>query len=519
MPTLTGQNRRQIQLLCLEDLVAVDSYVRVVDAFVDLLDLPALNFIQKGDSHEGNPAYRTADLLKLYLYGYLNRVRSSRRLMRETQVSVEAMWLLRGLRPSYRTIARFRADNPAALRATFRQFNRFLQSENRFDEDTVAVDGSKFRAQNSMKNNYNEKKIDQHLDYIDRQTDQYLQEMDRLDGQEVDAEVYHEQSQHLAQKLDQLKTRKDKYDGLKEQLAGAQANGETQISTTDPDARALPKKMNIVEVGYNVVATAEGQHKLITNFKVTNEHDTHQLADAASEARVVLAKQPDEKLTVLADKGFDTASELQRCADQDIITLVSPKKRHSNTKENRYGKEEFEYDDQADLYTCPQGERLRSNGKYYKKGKNKKGEPYRFKQYKAAHYICRTCEVCLLCVSEKNLNSSRGRVLERGQYEDAVEANKERVRLNKDRYRKRQEIIEHQFGTIKRGWGYDYTLLKGLEKVSGEFALIFTAYNLRRAITIFGVRGLIERLKAAQVHFLDLICAILSRFKPLFLDR
>ena len=341
---LTGENRSQLQMMCLEESVALDSYVRVVDAFVDYLNLSSLGFVEKGKSNEGRPAFASESLLKLYYYGYLNRVRSSRRLEREVRTNIEAIWLMKELRPCYKTISDFRKVNSRALKKAFQQLNRFLKSEGWLSDFVVAVDGSKFRGQNSKKNNYNEKKVKNHLGYIDRQVEKYLKELDELDQTESEADRDVENRLSIAESLEELKDRRTKYERLEEQVKAAHDQGITQISTTDPDARALPKRMMQVEVGYNVVITAERENKLITNYETTNEHDTYALSKAARKAKVVLGVGEEKCLKVLADKGFDTGLELKKCSENNIETIVAPKKRVSTKKEAGFNKSQFAYE-------------------------------------------------------------------------------------------------------------------------------------------------------------------------------
>lgn len=519
----TGENRNQLQLLSLETLVDAQSMARVVDAFVDSLDLDQLGFELKGRIKNGAPAFPASALLKLYYYGYLNRVRSSRCLEREALTNVEAMWLLQGLRPGYKTIANFRKDNTSAIKQAFTNLNKFLKGLDLFDTETVGIDGTKIRAQNSRKNNYNEKKVKQHLEHIEKKTSEYLADLDRLDEEEsqVDQESESELEQrlHLAQKLDHLQSRKAKYEELKEQVKQARDQGQSQVSTSDPDARALPKKMGIVEVGYNIVTAAEVKNKLITNYEVKNESDTYALSGVAKEARVVLGKEGEASLTVLADKGFDTGIELKACEENHITTIVAPRKRVYAGKDPAFAKEVFVYDSEKHVYICPEGEALSTNGTWYNKYKKKDSQhrrSYEFQRFTLPFKVCDGCAYKEQCVGKSNLSRSKGRHIERSEYEDAAEANRERYAMNKERYRKRQEVAEHQYGTIKRQWGYDYTLLKTKEKVSAEFAIIFTCYNLRRAITLLGIKPLIEQLKKADSFLIRSIELILSRSTDLF---
>jgi len=501
------QNRDQLQMFSLEAAVAHQSIVRVVDAFVDSIDLAEFGFIIKGKIKNGAPAFRAADLLKLYYYGYLNRVRSSRRLERETLTNIEAIWLIRGARPGYKTIANFRKDNPKSLKKVFQNLNRFLIGQDLFDADTVAIDGAKFRAQNSKKNNYNEKKVEQHLSYIEKKTQEYLQQLDEIDDAEDEGEQ--ELKMEIALKLDHLQQRNEKYQNLKKQIEVARENGQTQVSTSDPDARALPKKMNIVEVGYNIVTASEKKNCFITNFDVLNQNDAYALSPVALEAQKVLQNDEQNPLTVLADKGFDTGYELKICAQNNINTIVAPKKRLSNKVNKKFAKHAFVYQEDNDTYTCPQEEILTTNGKSYnKKTYGQHRAPYKFKRYTCSFNICKNCPCKLKCIGEPNLKNSKGRYIERSEYQPYIDDNIERYKVSKEIYRQRQTIVEHPFRTIKRQWGFDYTLLKTKVKVDAEFSIIFTAYNLRRAISIMGVSELISRLKELFCKIFDIRCFI-----------
>ena len=515
------QDRNQLRMFCLENAVRQDSIVRVIDAFVDALDLDQFGFIIKGKIKNGAPAFRASDLLKLYYYGYLNRVRSSRRLQREAQTNLEAMWLLQGLRPGYKTIANFRKDNPKPLKKVFRSFNLFLKDQDLFDDRVAAVDGSKFRAQNSKKNNYNKKKVDRHLKYIDNKTEEYLKlldETDKADAEgQVESEIQIEQRNQIAEKLDHLSTRKEQYQVLDKQITKAREDGNSQVSTSDPDARALPKKMNIVEVGYNVVTAAERKNKFITNFNVTNQNDTYALSDIALKAKKLLQNDPNTPFIVLADKGFDTGHELKICHDNGIQTVVATKKRNTNKKNPKFATNKFPYDEKGDFYTCPKGHQLTSNQREYpKKAYGDHRKPYKFKRYTCSFNICKKCPFKEDCVGASQLKASKGRHIERTEYQPYIEDNTAQYKASKELYRERQALVEHQFGTIKRQWGFDYTLLKTTEKVEGEFAIAFTCYNLRRAVSILGIKELIRRLKTASFDFFALIRPVLRRLERFY---
>ena len=504
------QDRNQLQMISLEAMVDKNSIVRLIDVFVDLLDLEEIGFIVKGKIKNGAPAFHAADLLKLYYYGYSNRIRSSRRLEREAKINLEAIWLIKGTKPGYKTIADFRKDNLKPLKKVFKIYNQFLLTQDLFDTETVAIDGSKFQGQNSTKNNYNEKKVKQHLEHIEKQTKKYLQEMDRLDEVESDSDIEIEQRIELSDKLNQLQKRKDKYEHLQQKVKVAREQGHTQVSTTDPDARALPKRMNVVQVGYNVITAADLKNKLITNFKVANQLDTYQLAQVANDAKIALQKKEEENLTVLADKGFDTGSELKACAENNITTIVAVKKRLSNKKNKAFAKNKFYFDEDNNEYRCPQNHPLRTNGNWYKrKAYSQHRAEYKFQRYTCSHAICKNCPFKIDCVGAP-LKQRKGRFIERSESENFIEENTERYRFHKQLYQKRQATIEHQFGIIKRQWGFDYTLLKTKKKVEAEFAIIFTCFNIRRSVSILGVPELIKRLKTAFAFIIAFLVSILS---------
>ena len=515
MSIIKGISRHQTQIYCLDQEIAKESEARLIDAFVNWIPIDSYRFVSKGNKKEGHPAYSVKDMLKLYFYGYLNRTRSSRRLEWLCKTNIEVMWLLNGLVPSHTSINGFRKDNGKQFIKVFRAFNRFLCNEGLFHKNIVATDGSKFRAQNSKKNNYNEKKVKQYLDHIDNQTEKYLNELaenDQKDNDNSNANI----NKVIKEKLEHLQLRREKYETLEDQIKEAHQKGETQVSTTDPDARSLPKRMGVVEVSYNIVTTVEAENKFITNFETTNKHDTYALSKAGRKARIALGLGVEDKLTQIADKGFDTGYELKQCTEHNIDTLVAPKKRVSPGKDPAYNKSKFIYDKIADNYTCPSGEILQTNGNYYKR---KKGivlrKSYSVKRYTISFHTCNACPYKMECAGKANISKSKGRYVERSEYQDYVDQNIERVMNNKELYRTRQSIVEHPYGTIKRQWGYDHTLLKGKGNVAGEFAIIFTIYNMRRAISILGVKELIYLLGKAKALFFGLKSSYIKRFRKL----
>ncbi len=433
-----------------------------------------------GKFEEGRPAYPIGCLVKLYIYGYLNGVRSSRKLEREALTNVEAMWLLGGLCPKYKTISNFRKDNSEGFKNLFKFFREFCKQMELYGREVVAIDGSKFRAQNSMKKNYNASKIERHLNYILRKEGEYLEGMDESEKEDAKGD----------ERMLELKKHKKQYERLQKEL---ESSGERQISTTDPDARALPLHRNIVEVGYNVHSAVDERHKLIASYEVTNKKDDDALSGMALKTKEALDLGEEDTLLVLADKGYHKGKELNACHEQGIETLVAVRERIKQHKKRHVTKDKFTYDKCTDTYKCPQGEELTKQARY---ARRKEGKLINyFNRYTLKHSICKHCPYHEDCVGERQRKASQGRYIDRSEYQDAIDKNGKAVKEGKELYRKRQAIVEHPFGTIKRNWGYTYTLLKTKEKVETEFSLIFLCYNLRRVMSILGQDGLKKALK------------------------
>lgn len=498
MHFIQGTNRDQVKFSCLNDTISADNPVRLIDGFVNVLDLSELGIIARVHKTEGRPPFHPSVLLKLYLYGYLNRIRSSRRLQKECDRNLEVRWLLEERTPNYHTIADFRKDNPKALKSLFKLFVLFLDEQDLLGGELTAIDGSKFRAQNSKKNNYNQAKIDRHLAYIDTQTDAYLREMEQMDSCEATEESGHStQSQKVTEKLKKLKERKIKYQALQKQL---DASGEKQISTTDADSRALPVGGSVVAVGYNVQTAVDEKHKLVVVCEATNETDINALSAVALQVKETLLA---EQFTVLADTGYHNGGEIARLEQENITTLVAPGPYVNTSKKMQppYYTENFRYDKESDTYLCPQGQVLTTTGQWHEKKRADSSVSHHFRKYRTQ--ACATCAVKELCTAKEK----GGREIERSEHQDSVVRNNQRVAERKDDYKKRQAICEHPFGTVKRSWGYSYTLVKGKEKVGGEMALIFLCYNLRRTLSIFGVEELAERLKNWTPPYEKVVCS------------
>jgi len=479
MHHINGISREQISFITLEDGISNNNPVRFIDAFTGQLDLVKLGFIINTLKVEGRPSYQSSIFIRIYLYGYLNGIRSSRKLERECTRNTEIQWLLHGIMPNYKSISDFRKNNPKALKNVFKLFVSFLKDADLIAGETIAIDGTKSRAHNSKKANFNQTKIDRHKEYIDNKVEEYMTLLEQSDTQEDAIKVT-----NVLDKIATLKERKINYELLETKL---KESGEPQISTTDEDARALLVQGQVVEVSYNIQTAVDHKHKLIVATHTINRNDRNALAAIALEAKENIHA---ETFTVIVDKGYHNGSQIQQCADANITTIVaSPTLVNSNETgtTKAYMVSEFVYDKATDTYTCPQNETLATKGTWHDKKAGDKIH-YRFQQYRTPK--CKTCPVKYLCTAQKS-----GRVIQRSEYADVVEANNKRYQINHQLYRKRQEINEHIFGTIKRQWGYNHTNLIGLEKVGGEHALIMLVYNMKRAINILGVTTLIEKLK------------------------
>jgi transposase len=471
-------------MIAFDDHVAVDSWARVVDLFVDILPLEELGFKEEL-AKEGRPPYSSSDLLKLFLYGYKSHLRSSRRLAHACKDSLEVIWLMKGLRPSARKIAYFRKNNAKAFKNAFRHFVLILKQMNLIDGATIAIDSFKIRAQNSLKNNFNQKKIDYHLSYIDNKIAEYEKELDQADIEE--------KQQEIQAKIDHQRSKHDNYKSIAQQLHDS---GQSQISLNDPDARSVILHRNITNVGYCVQAGCDSKHKLFVNNDTGSVNDTRALASMAIDAKQLLGV---ETMDVLADKGYTTGYEIHQCTQNGITTYCSPKE-STQTKKDLFSLKKFQYDPQSDTYICPNNVILNGTGNVYHKNNNVKVKHY--KNYKA----CNNCPL-----SQKCTKSKKGRLIERSIYQEDLEENAKRVNENPEYYRERQQVTEHQFGTLKRHWGFTYVLMKKKEHVLTEVNLMMICYNLRRLMSIFSINELKNRLKSLYSYFLASL-AVISAF-------
>src|SRR6056297_4102773 len=461
-----GFDRHQLRVMDFNSMVSTDSWARIVDLFVDILPLEELGFTDVL-ADEGRPPFHSSDLLKLYLYGYKNGIRSSRKLAHACKINIEVIWLLKGLKPSARKIAYFRKNNAKAFKTSFRFFVSLLKEWELISGEVIAIDSFKIRAQNALKNNFNQKKIDRHLDYIESKISDYEKAIDLADTADEKLDI--------ESKIEYQNSKKERYQQIEKDLHDS---GESQISLTDTDARAVVLHRNIVNVGYNVQAGCDAKHKLFVNNDTGTVNDTHAPSPMALDAKQLLGV---EKMRTLTDKGYTTAKHLELCTNNGITPYSSPKV-HSSQHNGLYPMVDFKYDRTKDTYTCPANRILDTNGTVY----NKAG--HKVKHYKNRQ-ACKVCPVRHLCTVNKN-----GRFIERSVYQEALEENQKRVEENPEYYRLRQQITEHQFGTLKRQWGFTHTWMRGKQNVLSEVNLIMICYNLKRLVSIVGLKVLKDRL-------------------------
>ena len=478
MHHVQGQERDQLTLFpeALEDYIAKENPVRFVDAYVDGLDLQGLGFRHALLEETGRPPYHPADLLKLYVYGYLNRIRSSRQLEKEAGRNLETMWLLKRLTPDFKTIADFRRDNRRAIRRVCWEFILFCRQLDLFGGELVAIDGSKFKAQNAKGRNFTQSKLKRQMKELEKKVDEYLEELDEADEGEKDLPDKPNADQ-LREKIEAMKRRQAELRQLEEQR---KQSGQSQISLTDPDSRSMPVGGGeATVVGYNVQLSVDSKYKLIVDHEVTTDvTDLGLLSRMAGRAKRALGV---DEMDVIADKGYYDGQEVKACLEEDITPYIPKANTSANRKRGLFTKEDFRYDPDQDGYGCPAGQTLT-----YRFTTVEQEREIRYYSNPAA---CRECGLRLQCTRNK-----RGRRITRWVDEHLLEAMQARVRAEPEKVGLRKQLAEHPFGTIKHAMNQGYFLMRGLEKVRAEMALTVMAYDLKRVIRILGVPRMIEAL-------------------------
>jgi transposase len=471
-----GTDRGQSTLFpeCLEDWLGEDNPVRVIDVFVEELDLAGLGFSGVDPEATGRPSYHPSVLLKLYIYGYLNRVQSSRRLEREAGRNVEVMWLTGRLVPDHKTIADFRKDNGPAMRKVCARFVELCREMGLIAQASVAIDGSKFKAVNNRDKNFTRAKVERRRAQLEESVARYLSQLDTADRQEP-SEALGIKTDRLKEKLAKLEEEMEKLAAIEKQMLAAP---DQQISLTDPDSRSMATSgRGSGVVGYNVQVAVETEHHLIVTHEVTNSgSDRAQLANVAKQAKAVLQT---ETLEAVADRGYFNSPEILACHEAGI-TVTLPKPMTSGAKsDGRFGKQDFVYIADQDVYRCPAGERLT-----YRYTNEEDGKVLR-------RYWTTACPECPL---KSQCTKGPERRITRWEHEHVLEAVQQRLDSNPKAMRQRRETVEHPFGTMKARMGATHFLTKTLPKVAAEMALCVLAYNLTRVMNIVGVKPLIAAI-------------------------
>ena len=473
-----GEDRSQSTLFPeqLDDYVGEDNPVRVVDVFVDELDLGGIGFAGVDPRATGRPSYHPSILLKLYIYGYLNRVQSSRRLEREAGRNVEVMWLTGRLVPDHKTIANFRKDNGPAIRKVCAQFVGLCRQLNLFADASVAIDGSKFKAVNTRDKNFTRGKVKRRMEQIEESVDRYLHQLDSADRQEP-SRARTMTTDRLNDKIAKLKDEMERLEHLEVQMLGIPGQ---QISLTDPDARSMATSgRGSGMVAYNVQSAVDTKHHLIVAHEVTNSgSDRSQLSAMAKQAKAAIETN---KLEVVADRGYFKSEEILAC-DEANITVTLPKPHTSNSKaKGHFVKQDFRYVSEDDVYLCPAGEHLTRHATTMERG---------LTLYRYWTSNCQNCKIKDKCTTGKE------RRVNRWEHEHVLEAVQQRLDENPQKMRQRRETVEHPFGTIKCWMGYTHFQMKTLKRVGTEMALHVLAYNIKRVINIIGIGPLMAAMKA-----------------------
>ena len=471
---IEGENRFQATLFPeqLDDYIADDNSVRVIDVFIDGIDLSGMGF-KTVPEILGRPAYHPATMLKLYVYGYLNRALSTRRLEREAGRNVELMWLLGRLAPDFKTIADFRKDNTKAVRLVCREFVMICRKLDLFSEAFVAIDGSKFKAVNNRDRNFTRAKLKRRLEDIDKSIDRYLAQIESADR--LEASIAKSKTEKLENKITKLKKEIERLNDIEVQL---EATPDKQISLTDPDSRSM-KSRGAGIVGYNVQTAVDTKYHLITAHEVTNVgNDRAQLMNMATQAKEAIAT---DELSIVADRGYYSSEEIKAC-DDDKINVYLPKcQTSSNQSKGLFGKRDFIYKPEDDEYECPAGKRA-----IYRFDGKEKGIVIR----------CYWSSACPACSMKSRCTTGVNRRISRWEHEAVLDAVEARINQEPERMAARRNTVEHPFGTLKLWMGYPHFQTRTLEHVSTEMSLHVLSYNLKRMINMMGIPALLKAVQA-----------------------
>lgn len=472
MRYIQGTDRQQTTMLppVVDDFVQADNPVRFIDYFVDThLNLVELGFTYSEPKITGRMPYNPADLLKLFIYGYLNRIRSSRQLEKETHQNVVLMWLMRMLHPDFKTIADFRKNNKKAIREVCRTFTLLCRDLGLFDLEFFAIDGSKFAAVAHKSKAFTKDKLQKLIRAIDEQVDAYLESIEQEDDKEQ--EVQKATAEELQQKIDALRQSRQVYETYHQML---EESGETQMVLSDSDSRLMRTGHNGRDVCYNAQIAVDKKHKLIADHEVTNApNDIRQLKNMAQQIKTTFNLDHFE---CAADAGYFHKDDIKECLDENIACYVPEPQKSKNRKKGKYTKKEFPYNAAEDSYICPAGQQMINSGSMVKHGR---------KEFIYKTSACRDCPLKPKCTTAKE-----GRRIYRWEHERVIEDMQHQLDDNPQYMYDRRTMAEHPFGTLKRAFGHSYFLCRGLEMVNTEMSLSVLAYNMRRVINILGIKEL-----------------------------
>lgn len=472
---ICGENRDQLNMLpmCLDDMIAQDNIVRAIDAIIDNMDITLIGFTHSETKETGRKPYSPVDLFKLYTYSYYNGIRSSRKIEKECYRNIEVMWLINELKPDFKTIADFRKDNKKQIKLAFSKFSMICDELGLISKEIVAIDGSKFRANNGRKAYYTKNKLDKVLAHYAESAERYMALLDACDTQESDSQTTTLSRAEIEEKIKGIKDRVSELEELAKRV-----EKEGTLYMTDPDARLMRSNNGGGDISHNVQIAVEDKTHLIVTVDVTSEStDYKQFYNMASRAKEELKV---EEITAIADKGYYSAEEFAKCKDKGINPIVS-KANKSNFSNINYSKLNFLYDKEKDVYICPQGHEL---SKY--KNSREDSQLIRYANNKA----CTSCPTKDLCTSHK-----KGRTVSRKKNDHFADEVDKRTKEYMELYKKRQRLAEHPFGTIKRSLGFTYFLTRGTESVRTESLMHFLVYNIKRVINTVGVEKLIGQLQ------------------------
>lgn len=451
--------------ICFDELIENDNPVRMINAFVESLNMEKIGFTKSTPKVKGRPGYSPKTMLKLYLYGYFNGIRSSRKLAKESKRNIELFWLLTKLQPDFRTISDFRKENIDCMKSVFGEFSNLCNKLNLIGKEIVAIDGSKFRASNSRKKNYTKGKLAKQIEYYEDNVDKYMELLDEMDEQEEEEEKLNISKEELKKKIEEAKARIEELKEIKDKV-----EKEGEISLTDPDAKHMQTNNNGTDICHNVQIAVDNKNDLVVAVDVTSSPaDQTQLHNMSIKAKEEMGV---EEIITLADKGYWNGEELKKCKENGIITVVAAPKETGN---KGYRHSDFKYNKEKDYYVCPKGNILSLS--------SQKSEYYTNTK------ACRECPNRELCTK-----SSRGKRVTLNKNDEILKENRERQLNNMELYKTRQMIVEHVFGTVKRALGFTHLLLKGNPKVKGESFMHFLIYNMKRVLNIMEFEELIEAI-------------------------